>query len=377
MNRFYIAHRGNTKGANPDRENSPDYIQQALSEGFDVEIDVWVVDGEIFLGHDNGKYPIELEYLKNPKLWCHAKNFAALELMYVHKNDIHFFSHDTDTHVLTSKGYIWTFPGETTSKNTVIVMPEKLKLNENQYRESAGFCSDYIYYIKKRLESKKRIAMLISGSIRCFETCLKPQLDKFYHENSDTYIDIIASINSDLTDEIEHFRKTIFPVYLFAKPYKTQDKYINFDHIRPEYQNCRYLLGNIMSHFNNNLLALSLLENHMLSCPDLEYEYIILYRTDIQSESLPTVDFEIMPETIYYPKQNTFHVDWINMAILLGDMKTLKYYCSLYELIDQYIYDEKICFHPEILATHHLKTQKISCHQFSFSYNLHNDRHKS
>ena len=36
-----IAHRGNIDGPNPERENSPEYIEEALKAGYDVEVDVW------------------------------------------------------------------------------------------------------------------------------------------------------------------------------------------------------------------------------------------------------------------------------------------------------------------------------------------------
>ena len=43
-----IAHRGNTNGKLPDRENTNDYIKEAISKGFDVEIDICKWDGEKF-----------------------------------------------------------------------------------------------------------------------------------------------------------------------------------------------------------------------------------------------------------------------------------------------------------------------------------------
>ena len=36
---IYISHRGNLNGKS-DRENQPDYLEEALAQGFDVEIDV-------------------------------------------------------------------------------------------------------------------------------------------------------------------------------------------------------------------------------------------------------------------------------------------------------------------------------------------------
>ena len=51
-----ISHRGNLTGPNPIRENSIDYIEEAIAEGFDVEVDLWVDDNECYLGHDDPQY---------------------------------------------------------------------------------------------------------------------------------------------------------------------------------------------------------------------------------------------------------------------------------------------------------------------------------
>ena len=40
-----ISHRGNIDGKIVERENHPDYIDKAISEEFDVEIDVWMIEG--------------------------------------------------------------------------------------------------------------------------------------------------------------------------------------------------------------------------------------------------------------------------------------------------------------------------------------------
>ena len=36
-----IAHRGNIDGAKPLDENNPEYIDTAISKGYDVEVDVY------------------------------------------------------------------------------------------------------------------------------------------------------------------------------------------------------------------------------------------------------------------------------------------------------------------------------------------------
>ena len=53
-----ISHRGNLFGPNLKLENSPDYVVEAIRSGYDVEIDFWVVDDKLFLGHDSPQYEI-------------------------------------------------------------------------------------------------------------------------------------------------------------------------------------------------------------------------------------------------------------------------------------------------------------------------------
>ena len=65
-----IAHRGNTFGPNPEKENSPDYIMDAIDRGYDVEIDVWVREDRFLLGHDEGLYSVEIGFLSNERFWC-------------------------------------------------------------------------------------------------------------------------------------------------------------------------------------------------------------------------------------------------------------------------------------------------------------------
>ncbi len=134
-----IAHRGNFDGPNPDKENEPVYIMQALAMGYDVEIDVWYLNGTYYLGHDTPQYAVDKQFLMNPKFWCHAKNINALYVM--ESEDIHCFMHDVDSAVFTSLAYIWTYPGQPLTPNSICVLPET---NDDFPRNVAGICSDYI-----------------------------------------------------------------------------------------------------------------------------------------------------------------------------------------------------------------------------------------
>jgi len=134
-----ISHRGNLKGSLKSRENEPGYINLAIAQGYDVEIDVWFINGEYYLGHDEPQYPIKLPFLKNKKLWCHAKNIEALFEMLEH--EVHCFWHQEDDVSLTSKGYIWTYPLKPLTSQSICVQPELYNANFNH---CLGVCSDFI-----------------------------------------------------------------------------------------------------------------------------------------------------------------------------------------------------------------------------------------
>ncbi len=63
-----ISHRGNIDGVNIERENTISYIQEAINLGYDVEIDVWYKDDNLYLGHDYGSNYIILNWLLNPHI---------------------------------------------------------------------------------------------------------------------------------------------------------------------------------------------------------------------------------------------------------------------------------------------------------------------
>lgn len=139
-----IAHRGNYKGADPLRENTVSYIEEAIAAGFDVEVDVWLLDGKWHLGHDFPGEVVELSFLERPRIWTHAKNLVGYVSLYNNKN-AHVFWHNKDDFVFTSKGIKWANAGIVTHDG-VVVMPETSSkitymLQSTNY-EPLGVCSD-------------------------------------------------------------------------------------------------------------------------------------------------------------------------------------------------------------------------------------------
>ena len=178
---FFIAHRGNINGENKEEENKPEYILKAINQGYDVETDVWIFEifnnHQIYLGHDHPEHKVDLEFLVNnkDKLWCHCKNLTALEFLL--NKGLHCFVHDTDDATLTSKGYVWTYPGKQQIQNSILVKPDYKKNADDTYsieqyllnngmKKITGICSDNISIFKNpRTRSKAPLDALASGLV--------------------------------------------------------------------------------------------------------------------------------------------------------------------------------------------------------------------
>lgn len=148
---IFISHRGNIDGQNPERENSPSYIDETIALGFGVEIDVWFKEGKLSLGHDGPQYETSIDWLEERKdhLWVHCKNVEAISELIDTK--VNCFFHYEDEVTLTSKGTIWAFPGKQPIKKSVAVLPER---NDDDLSVCIGICSDFIKNYRDNSESK-------------------------------------------------------------------------------------------------------------------------------------------------------------------------------------------------------------------------------
>lgn len=160
-----ISHRGNLEGPDPSTENTLSQIYKCLDKGFDVEVDVWILDNQICLSHDNPthfekKEIVELKdfYELSGNLWIHCKNREALE--FFSNKSFHYFWHESDRYTLTSRGFGLVLVGQFPYKNSVIMLPEKISLYSPPYgydyiKSSYGICTDYPIKYQKELEIKK------------------------------------------------------------------------------------------------------------------------------------------------------------------------------------------------------------------------------
>lgn len=142
MVNYFISHRGNIEGRNKSRENHPSYIDNAIEAGYDAEIDVWVIEGTFWLGHDEPQYGVTMDWLntRSDNLWIHCKNIEAVE-WFSGFDGFWWFWHETDTVTLTSGRHIWAYPGKQPIKRSIAVLPEVF---QDDVSECIGICSDYI-----------------------------------------------------------------------------------------------------------------------------------------------------------------------------------------------------------------------------------------
>lgn len=151
-----IAHRGNLHGPNAATENLPAQVDDCLALGLECEVDLRYHSEQLYLGHDKNQYKINLDWLldRSALIWIHCKDSESLFHISKFKEVLNYFWHNDDDHTLTSKGYIWSFPGAPVSKDSIAVLPERwwdpsmgLKLNL-----SMGICTDYPLRFREEID---------------------------------------------------------------------------------------------------------------------------------------------------------------------------------------------------------------------------------
>ena len=142
---IFINHRGRKNNSEP--ENNKKNIIINLELGYDCEIDVWKIEDSFFIGHNKPEEEIEEKFIRNEHLWCHAKNTEALE--YMISNNINAFWHQEDAYTITSKGFIWVYPGKKLIKNCIAVKPELANYSLKDLKMCYAICTTEVEKYKK------------------------------------------------------------------------------------------------------------------------------------------------------------------------------------------------------------------------------------
>ena len=144
-----ISHRGNIDGPNSSMENNPNQVDLVLNCGFDCEIDLYYLEENFYLGHDNPTHLVTIEWLveRKNRLWIHCKNYSALNKFAGDLNRFIYFWHQNDNFTLTSTNLIWTFPGQQLGQKSILVLPESYlnldSFDQETLKKVYGVCTDF------------------------------------------------------------------------------------------------------------------------------------------------------------------------------------------------------------------------------------------
>ncbi len=144
-----IAHRANINGPDSSTENSPDQIDKCIEQGYDVEVDIRYdpKTERLWLGHDEPQHAVTWWWLaaRAQHLWIHCKDITTMFAFSDGTSGYNYFWHQEDDFTLTSKQFIWSYPGKPYTSRSIVVMPEwnNPKWDSLKVTNCYGVCTDY------------------------------------------------------------------------------------------------------------------------------------------------------------------------------------------------------------------------------------------
>lgn len=213
---------------------------------------------------------------------------------------------------------------------------------------------------------KKRIAVLMCGRIRSFESCYSSHFKHIF----DMYeTDVFLAHNSlNHEDNIDLFKKT-YPVIGYQSytidlvPYAKRIKNNTNYGVNGYY--CIYMFECLYYAYN--------LMEQKAHAENIRYDAVIYMRADEIIKSDLIIPDILESNTIYIPEHNDACNTGINDQFAFGSMESMKIYSSLIQHIFNY-YDSGALFHPESLMKYHIQQSKLNIIRFSFDYHLNQTR---
>ena len=136
---LYISNRGNLSGRNPEEENSLEYLQEAVANGYCVKTDVWVIRGRLVTGVEEPTKAINLNNFAKDRMLIRARNSPAL--LFLLENGYHCYWRESDNIILTNKNFVLSFNNSLIPKS-IVMNPEDNPIYD--WSDYLGLCSDFI-----------------------------------------------------------------------------------------------------------------------------------------------------------------------------------------------------------------------------------------
>lgn len=143
---LHILHRGNSLN-NPAVENSPEKLLELVRTNHHVELDIWSRSGKLFLGHDGPEIEVSYDWLLNviSRALIHCKDgrtFRDLRTWFAERAiAANLFYHTTEDYALSTNDWVITYPGKTTFRGFLSMMPESAS-KDPLAEDCFAVCSD-------------------------------------------------------------------------------------------------------------------------------------------------------------------------------------------------------------------------------------------
>lgn len=281
---------GNTSGLGQNIVSLPtiEYIYNIYK--FNILIDIYTTTA-----HNTSLFGLDYVYFRI--IECETKE----ELINLHKSHNLKFKYSIKEEKINNNYSVVTF----NNNEQVLIINDSFDniINNDNYifdekliKQYNNICSFYPIAVKRKLTAINRYAMILSGKILSYEYNFLHQLNNFYKNNKNEYIDIYVSINDKLNDKNKLyytiFYDNIYPTKLYINKYILPDKFnININtyliqYIRLEHINNLSSYKNFLSGFYNLHKCCNLIKSNK-EYNNINYINIINYRADIISDNFP------------------------------------------------------------------------------------------
>lgn len=234
-----------------------------------------------------------------------------------------------------------------------------------------------------------KIAILLSGRIKCYESCLIPLLKKSSYQ-----VDVFASVNDVENEYYDLARKNLYPWLkeMVVNPFSLSERFEEiFININTLEKNPKPY--NPMSMFFNDRKSFELATNYA-DKNNFEYDAYLKYRSDIITSSLPDIQksenyeiFSVVPLDNYIAPivvrnpvgyNNEHWVPWVSDAIAYGNRESMKSYTETYNFCMEMmeLFEGKYPCNFEPSVTQNAYDKQIKINYFNKPYTLDSSRHQ-
>lgn len=213
-----------------------------------------------------------------------------------------------------------------------------------------------------------RIAMYFSGRINGYENCYKKLLE-FKNANDVVFF---CSLNYDALNE---YHKA------FMQELGISDSQLHYEAVScPDWIHSFSSYGRnvqreyMYSHFYNNHKCFQLIEEYEKE-HNIQFDCIVKYRADIESDTVFEVKSVLDDNTVYVPSE--YDHSGLNDQIAYGKRDVMRIYSSLINNIQQFCTNDDTPYHPETLVLKNMEYHSIRIERFPFEYTLNINRYVS